>query len=207
MLFLLCSPDLTESTGRELTNISGPKRGTKYVSAEENRSIIIESAIELLEAEDQIHKISARKITENAGVDKMYVNRIFGNTDNLWVSVLEYLLVSRMASLTSSEIFSFSKLNQNVVLAFRIYIHVRNNPDLAADLQRMTTQILTLVGAQMQSEFGLTAKQAEGEAITGLLWLIGYLSISHIMPYSVEEVSGWMENRRKNFIERRKSDR
>ena len=182
---------------------SGPKRGTEYVSADESRSKIIGAAIELLESESQIHKISARKITEHAEVDKMYVNHFFGNTDNLWVSVLEHLLVSRMASLTSSEIFSFSKLNNNVLLAFRIYIHVRDNPDLASDLQRMTSQILALVGAQMQSEFGLTAKQAEGEAITGLLWLIGYLSISHIMPYSVEEVSGWMENRRKNFIKKK----
>jgi AcrR family transcriptional regulator len=184
---------------------SGPKRGTEYVSADESRSKIIGAAIGLLESESQIHKISARKITEHAEVDKMYVNHFFGNTDNLWVSVLEHLLVSRMASLTSSEIFSFSKLNNNVLLAFRIYIHVRDNPDLASDLQRMTSQILAIVGAQMQSEFGLTAKQAEGEAITGLLWLIGYLSISHIMPYSVEEVSGWMENRRKNFIKNKKS--
>jgi AcrR family transcriptional regulator len=182
---------------------SGPKRGTEYVSADESRSKIIRAAIEMLESESQIHKISARKITEHAEVDKMYVNHFFGNTDNLWVSVLEHLLVSRMASLTSSEIFSFSKLNNNVVLAFRIYIHVRDNPDLASDLQRMTSQILALVGAQMQSEFGLTAKQAEGEAITGLLWLIGYLSISHIMPYSVEEVSGWMDTRRKNFADKK----
>jgi len=57
----------------------------------------------------------------------------------------------------------------------------------------------------MQSEFGLTAKQAEGEAITGLLWLIGYLSIYHVMPYSVKEVSGWMENRRKHLIKNKKS--
>lgn len=182
---------------------SGPKRGTEYVSADESRSKIIRAAIEMLESESQIHKISARQITEHAEVDKMYVNHFFGNTDNLWVSVLEHLLVSRMASLTSSEIFSFSKLNNNVVLAFRIYIHVRDNPDLASDLQRMTSQILALVGAQMQSEFGLTAKQAEGEAITGLLWLIGYLSISHIMPYSVEEVSGWMDTRRKNFADKK----
>lgn len=130
----------------------------------------------------------------------MYVNHFFQNTDNLWISVLEHLLVSRMASLTSSEIFSFSKLNKNVVLAFRIYIHIRDNPDLAADLQRLITQILALVRTQMQSEYGLTAQQAEGEAITGLLWLIGYLSMSHVMPYSEEEVSGWMENRRKAFI-------
>ena len=182
---------------------SGPKRGTEYVSADESRSKIIRAAIEMLESESQIHKISARQITEHAEVDKMYVNHFFGNTDNLWVSVLEHLLVSRMASLTSSEIFSFSKLNNNVVLAFRIYIHVRDNPDLASDLQRMTSQILALVGAQLQSEFGLTAKQAEGEAITGLLWLIGYLSISHIMPYSVEEVSGWMDTRRKNFADKK----
>jgi len=184
---------------------SGPKRGTEYVSAEESRSKIIDAAIDLLNSESQIHKISARKITERAEVDKMYVNHFFGNTDNLWVAVLEHLLVSRMASLTSSEIFSFSKLNNNVVLAFRIYIHVRDNPDLASDLQRMTSQILALVGAQMQSEFGLTAKQAEGEAITGLLWLIGYLSIYHVMPYSVKEVSGWMENRRKHLIKNKKS--
>ena len=184
---------------------SGPSRGTQYVSAETTRSKIINSALVLLEADEEIHKISARRITEHAQVDKMYINHFFRNTDNLWVSVLEHLLVSRMASLTSSEIFSFSKLNHNVVLAFRIYIHVRDNPDLASDLQRMTSQILALVGAQMQSEFGLTAKQAEGEAITGLLWLIGYLSISHIMPYSVEEVSGWMENRRKHFIKNKKS--
>lgn len=184
---------------------SGPKRGTEYVSAEESRSKIIDAAIDLLDSESQIHKISARKITEHAEVDKMYVNHFFGNTDNLWVSVLEHLLVSRMASLTSSEIFSFSKLNNNVVLAFRIYIHVRDNPDLVSDLQRMTSQILALVGAQMQSEFGLTAKQAEGEAITGLLWLIGYLSIYHVMPYSVKEVSGWMENRRKHLIKNKKS--
>lgn len=188
-----------------MVTISGPKRGTEYVSAEESRSKIIDAAIDLLNSESQIHKISARKITEHAEVDKMYVNHFFGNTDNLWVSVLEHLLVSRMASLTSSEIFSFSKLNNNVVLAFRIYIHVRDNPDLVSDLQRMTSQILALVGAQMQSEFGLTAKQAEGEAITGLLWLIGYLSIYHVMPYSVKEVSGWMENRRKHLIKNKKS--
>lgn len=184
-----------------MTNVSGPKRGTRYVSAEENRSKIIESAIELLESEDQIHKISARKITQHAGVDKMYVNYFFQNTDNLWISVLEHLLVSRMVSLTSSEIFSFSKLNKNVVMAFRIFIHIRDNPDLAADLQRLIIQILALVGAQMQSEYGLTAQQAESEAITGLLWLIGYLSTAHVMPYSVDEVSSWMEKRRKNFIQ------
>lgn len=188
-----------------MVTISGPKRGTEYVSAEESRSKIIDAAIDLLNSESQIHKISARKITEHAEVDKMYVNHFFGNTDNLWVSVLEHLLVSRMASLTSSEIFSFSKLNNNVVLAFRIYIHVRDNPDLVSDLQRMTSQILALISTQMQSEFGLTAKQAEGEAITGLLWLIGYLSIYHVMPYSVKEVSGWMENRRKHLIKNKKS--
>ncbi|MEY3582148.1 MAG: hypothetical protein RLZ02_1101 [Actinomycetota bacterium] len=184
---------------------SGPKRGTEYVSAEESRSKIIDAAIDLLNSESQIHKISARKITEHAEVDKMYVNHFFGNTDNLWVAVLEHLLVSRMAALTAPEIFSFSKLNENVVLAFRIYIHVRDNPSLAEDLQRITTQILALISAQMQSEFGFTAKQAEAEAILGLLWLIGYLSIYHVMPYSVKEVSGWMENRRKHLIKNKKS--
>jgi hypothetical protein len=82
---------------------------------------------------------------------------------------------------------------------------VRDNPSLAEDLQRITTQILALISTQMQSEFGFTAKQAEAEAILGLLWLIGYLSIYHVMPYSVSEVSGWMEKRRKHLIKNKKS--
>jgi AcrR family transcriptional regulator len=182
---------------------SGPNRGTQYVSAETTRSKIINSALVLLEADEEIHKISARRITEHAQVDKMYINHFFGKLAKLWVNVLEHLLVDKMSSLTSSDIFAFSKLNNNVVLAFRIYIHVRNNAEVQPELKRMTYQVLQLVGSQLQSEFGLSAKQAEGEAITGLLWLIGYLSISHIMPYPVEEVSGWMDTRRKNFADKK----
>ncbi len=57
----------------------GPRAGSKYQSAEQIKLALIDATENLLSEGIVVASLSSRQITQRAGVDKMYVNRYFGD--------------------------------------------------------------------------------------------------------------------------------
>lgn len=143
--------------------------------------------------------LSARSVTDRAGVDKMYVNRFFGNLDHLLLAVVEHLLSVRMRSLISSDVFVTGAVDSNVIHAFRIFVFLANNEDMQPELHLLGQLVVDVYSAQMREEFGLNADEAVREAVVGLMWMVGYLSVGHLLALPPEEVVGWMNLRREQL--------
>lgn len=177
----------------------GPQPGSTYRSAEVIKDLLVTSTIRLLDEGVAVAHLSARSVTDRAGVDKMYVNRFFGNLDHLLLAVVEHLLSVRMRSLISSDVFVTGAVDSNVIHAFRIFVFLANNEDMQPELHLLGQLVVDVYSAQMREEFGLNADEAVREAVVGLMWMVGYLSVGHLLALPPEEVVGWMNLRREQL--------
>jgi AcrR family transcriptional regulator len=173
----------------------GPEVGTSYLSADENRSQLLEAALEIIASGVPVHLITAMSVTQRAKVDKMYVNRYFGTLDHLLLAVVEDLLSNRLTSLIGKSIFNVAKVNESVEFAFRIAIHLANNPEMETSLREFGVALVELHSRQLREEFSLDTPTSIVEARIGLLILVGYLTIGHLVPFSPNEVDKWIKTR------------
>lgn len=183
----------------------GPVTGTTYRSADETKRLLIDSVERLLHDGIPVGRITARAVTDGAGVDKMYVTRYFGGLDNLFLAVIEDLLAVRMRSMISSDVFvpgGDGRIDRSVEHAFSVYIHLAGNEVLTAQLEALAATVVAVYSAQMVAEFGLTPAEAEREAMIGLVWIVGYLTVGHLLPVQPHEVARWMGVRREQLRSR-----
>lgn len=182
----------------------GPQVGTSYLSADENRSQLLEAALEIIASGVPVHSITAMSVTQRAKVDKMYVNRYFGTLDHLLLAVVEDLVSNRLASLIGKSLFNVAKVNENVEFAFRIAIHLANNPEMESSLRDFGVALIELYSRQLQQEFSMDTSTAMTEARIGLLILVGYLTIGHLIPFSPNDVEKWIKARHTSLDQSKK---
>jgi len=180
----------------------GPRAGSNYQSAEQIKQALIDAVENLLSEEIPVSIITSRKVTERAGLDKMYVNRYFGDLDRLLLAVIQNLLATRMRSLISSDVFTLGRADANVVRAFEIYVHLARNQQLEPQLRELAVAVLAVYKGQLRESFGLDDAAAMREAVIGLVWLVGYLSVGHLLPIAPSEIDDLMANRRSQLGKR-----
>jgi AcrR family transcriptional regulator len=176
-----------------------PAVGFSNLTAEKIRTQLLAAALEIVESEVPVHQITAISVTQRAGVDKLYVNRYFGTLDQLLLAVVEDLVANRMASLIGSSIMSVATVNMNIVHAFRIAIHLANNPQMETPLREFGVTLINLYSHQLQEEFTMDASESMTEARIGLLILVGYLTVGHLLPLVPDDVQKWMSARRESL--------
>ena len=174
----------------------GPRAGSKYQSAEQIKQALIDAVENLLSEGIPVSIITSRKVTERAGLDKMYVNRYFGDLDALLLAVIQNLLATRMRSLISSDVFVLGRTDANVVRAFEIYSHIARDQQLEPQLRQLAASILAVYKGQLRESFGLDDAEAMRQAVIGLVWFVGYLSVGHLLPVAPTEIDDLMANRR-----------
>jgi len=150
----------------------------------------------------RVAKLTSRQVTERASLDKMYVSRFFGNLDGLLFAVLENLLAARMRSLISSDVFALGRPNTNVIRAFEIYSYLARDEELEPRLRQLAEVVIAVYKNQLSAEFGLEDKEAAREAVIGLVWLVGHLSVGHLMPMQPSELDSMMAGRRNQLRNR-----
>ena len=183
----------------------GPAVGTTYRTADQTKRLLLDAVEKLLDEGVPVGRITAREVTETAGVDKMYVRRFFGGLDLLLLSVIEDLLAVRLPSMISSDVFvpgGDGRINSAVEQAFAVYLHLAGNEVLTPQLESLARTVLEVYSGQLSREFGLDRPESEREAIVGLVWIVGYLSVGHLLPVSPNEVTRWMSSRREQFLRR-----
>lgn len=180
----------------------GPRAGSKYQSAEQIKLALIDATENLLSEGIVVASLSLRQITQRAGVDKMYVNRYFGDLDGLLLAVIQNLLATRMRSLISSDVFTLGRADATVIHAFEIYVHLARNQQLEPQLRQLAAAVLAVYKGQLREVFGLDDAAAMREAVIGLVWLVGYLSVGHLLPIAPSEIDDLMANRRSQLGKR-----
>ena len=184
----------------------GPRVGTTYRNADESKRLLVEAVQGLLAHGVPVAKITGKMATDEAGVDKMYIRRYFGSIDHLLLEALEDLLVRRMRSLISSDVFdpqAGGAIDSRAVHAFQLFSHLAPNKDLEPRLSAVGAAVISVFGGQLRGEFGLSEDVAKREAIVGLLLGVGYLSVGHLMPTSAPNVLDWLSTRREALRQRR----
>ncbi|NBN96968.1 MAG: hypothetical protein EBV41_04980 [Actinobacteria bacterium] len=184
----------------------GPRVGTTYKSAADIKRLLVEAVQGLLARGVPVSELTGKMVTEEAGVDKMYVRRFFGSLDLLLLAALEDLLVRRMRSLISSDLFdpmAGGAIDSRAGHAFQLFSHLAPNKDLQPRLAAVGTAVVSVFGQQLRGEFGLSEDVAKREAIVGLLLGVGYLSVGHLMPTSALNVLDWLSTRRESLRQRR----
>lgn len=177
----------------------GPATGTTYRSAEETKRLLIDSVERLLDEGVPVARITARAVTEAAGVDKMYVSRFFGGLHHLLLAVIEDLLAVRMKSMISSDVFvpgGDGRVDRPVEQAFALYVHLAGDDVLHPELRTLASVVVNVYAEQMRREFNLTPAESEREAMVGLVWIVGYLQVGHLLPVEPTAVAQWMSLRR-----------
>lgn len=177
----------------------GPEVGTVYKDAAEIKHLLIGATIDLLKSGVSVADITARSITSQANLDKMYVSRFFGNKDNLFLATVIELVGTRMSSLIGADIFDAAgsgQIDPQVALAFDLFTYLAKKPDLEPQLRGLAEAVLELYRLQIEKEFGLTGTLAERQAVLGLMALVGYLSVGHLIPVDNREIATWVEGRR-----------
>ncbi len=177
----------------------GPEVGTVYKDAAEIKHLLIGATIDLLKSGVSVADITARSITSQANLDKMYVSRFFGNKDNLFLATVIELVGTRMSSLIGADVFDAAgsgQIDPQVALAFDLFTYLAKKPDLEPQLRGLAETVLGLYRLQIEKEFGLTGTLAERQAVLGLMALVGYLSVGHLIPVDNREIATWVEGRR-----------
>ena len=177
----------------------GPASGTTYRSAEETKRLLVDSVERLLDDGVPVGHITARAVTETAGVDKMYVRRFFGGLENLLLAGIEDLLAVRMRSMISSDVFvpgGDGKVDRPVEQAFALYVHLAGDEVLRPQLRTLASVVVNVYADQMRREFNLSPAESEREAMVGLVWIVGYLQVGHLLPVEPTAVAEWMSLRR-----------
>lgn len=177
----------------------GPRVGTTYRNADESKRLLVEAVQGLLARGVPVSELTGKMVTDEAGVDKMYIRRFFGSLDHLLLDALEDLLLHRMRSLISSDVFdpqAGGTIDNRVVHAFQLFSHLAPNRLLQPRLAAVGDAVISAYSGQLRSEFGLAETVAQREAIVGLLWVVGFLSVGHLMPMAASEVLEWLSLRR-----------
>lgn len=171
----------------------GPTTGGTYKDADEIRALLIASTYELIESGHPVRSLTSRLVTQTAGLDKMYVNRFFKNLDGLLYAVLEDIFTKQTQTFFSLKAFVSENLNPLIVNAFQIYGHLAGVPVFEEKLSVLAEVLLNAISQQLQDTFGLEESVAVRESRIGLLMMVGFLSIGHLIPLRSEGVSRWAE--------------
>lgn len=171
----------------------GPTTGVAYKDADEIRAILIASTYELINSGHPVQSLTARLVTQTAGLDKMYVNRFFKNLDELLYAVLEDIFTKRTPTFVISNEFDPENLNPLIFNAFHIYGYLAGVPVFEEKLSVLAEVLLNDHSQQLQDTFGLEKSVAVRESRIGLMLMVGFLSVGHLMPLRSGDVSRWAE--------------
>ena len=171
----------------------GPTTGAAYKDADEIRALLIASTYELIKSGHPVQSLTARLVTQTAGLDKMYVNRFFKNLDELLYAVLEEIFTKQTQTFVISKAFDLEKLSPVIVNAFHIYGYLAGVPVFQEKLSVLAEVLLNALSQQLQDAFGLEKSVAVRESRIALMMMVGFLSVGHLMPLRSGDISRWAE--------------
>ena len=168
------------------------------VSKQETCTRMMRAVVELMDEGFPVNEISGFTVTEHCGVDKMYVNRYFQDLAGLFMATIEHLLVERMNSMISTDVFSTTtqKIDANVEKAFKIASHLSEKKDCQDRLTELGRVVSATYAKQLEEAFGLSPKRALLEAKIGLLFINGYLSLGTILELEPQVLNDILGQRR-----------
>lgn len=174
----------------------GPSNGVAYKDADEIRAILVATTCKLIGSGHPVQSLTARLVTQTAGLDKMYVNRFFKNLDELLYAVLEDIFTNQNPTLVMSKNFNFlQNLDPLLSISFHIYRYLAGVPVFEEKLSMLIDVVLNVYSQQLQDTYGLEESVAVRESRINLMLMVGFLSIGHLMPFRSQDVSRWAESR------------
>lgn len=175
------------------------------VSKVETCKKMMQAVCDLMDQGVPIGEISGIAITEHCSVDKMYVNRYFGDLAGLLMETIQYLLTEEMRSMISHDVFPVEGtfvVHSHIEKAFRLATYL-SGQELYADRLGQIGQVVSAVYAkQLQEKFGLEPSQALREAKLGIMFIAGYLSFGNALDLGQEAMQAFFDQRMKSLSKR-----
>ena len=172
------------------------------VSKIQTRLKMIQAVCDLMDKGVPVSEISGIAITEHCSVDKMYINRYFGDLAELFMSTIQHLLTVEMQSMTASDVFPVKGtfiVHPNVEKAFKLATHLSGQVAHADRLSQVGQTITAAYAKQLEVSFGLKASVALKEAKLGILLMAGYLMFGDAVKLDREEMQKFFDSRHKNW--------
>jgi hypothetical protein len=148
------------------------------VSKIRTRLKMIQAVCDLMDEGVSVSEISGIAITEHCSVDKMYINRYFGELAELFMATIQHLLTVEMQSMTARDVFPVKGtfvVHPHVEKAFKLATHLSGQVAYADRLSQVGQTITAAYAKQLEASFGLKASVALNEAKLGILLMAGYL--------------------------------
>ena len=172
------------------------------LSKEMTREKMIHAVYELVCQGRAVNSITGHAVTEYCSVDKMYVNRYFGDLPGLYLATIEHLLTVRMNSMISTEVFPLQgtmELDPNIEDAFKLASFLSGEQEHHERLTEIGRIISAVYAKQLVENFGVGESRAVQEAKFGLLFIAGFLSIGHLLELDSNGVQDFLDRRREEL--------
>jgi len=185
------------------TPVGDPQKRIEFgqmanVSKSETQLKMIQAVCHLMDQGVSVGEISGIAVTEYCSVDKMYVNRYFGDLPDLLMETIQYLLTEEMPSMLSSDVFpklgTFS-VNPHIEKAFKLATYLSGQEAFADRLVQLGEVVSGVYAKQLQDNFGLKPSHALSEAKFGIMLIAGYLSFGSALNLGQNEIQDFLNRR------------
>jgi len=168
------------------------------VSKSKTQLKMIQAVCHLMDQGVSVGEISGIAVTEYCSVDKMYVNRYFGDLPDLLMETIQYLLTEEMPSMLSNDVFpklgTFS-VNPHIEKAFKLATYLSGQEAFADRLAQLGAEVSGVYAKQLQDNFGLKPSHALSEAKFGIMLIAGYLSFGTALNLGQKEIQDFLNRR------------
>jgi len=164
----------------------------------ETRLKMIQAVCELMDQGISVSEISGIAVTEYCSVDKMYVNRYFGELPDLFMETIQYLLTEEMRSMISRDVFPVSgsfSVHPHIEKAFKLATFLSGQEAYADRLSQLGKVVSEVYAKQLQDNFGLLPSEALSEAKFGIMFIAGYLSFGGALNLGQKEMQDFFDHR------------
>jgi hypothetical protein len=168
------------------------------VSKIQTRLKMIQAVCDLMDKGVSVSEISGIAITEHCSVDKMYINRYFGDLAELFMSTIQHLLTVEMYSMISSDVFPVKGtfiVHPHIEKAFKLATFLSGQEAYADRLTELGHIVSAAYAKQLQDTFGLKSSQALFEAKLGIMFIAGYLSFGKALDLGPEAMQEFFDLR------------
>lgn len=172
------------------------------VSRVQTRLKMISAVCDLMDKGVPVSEISGIVITEHCFVDKMYVNRYFGDLAELFMATIEHLLTKEMKSMNASDVFPDKRtliVHPNVEKAFKLATYLSGQETHAERLSQVAQTVTSTYAKQLEDSFGLKTPVALKEAKLGIMLMVGYLLFGDAIGLEHEEMRKFFDARHQNW--------
>jgi hypothetical protein len=163
------------------------------------REKMILAVYELVWSGMAVSSISGHAVTEYCSVDKMYVNRYFGDLPGLYLATIEYLLTVRMNSMISTDVFPMEgemNLDPNIEVAFKLATFMSGQQEHKERLTQIGRIVTAVYAKQLERNFDVDESRAIQEAKFGIMFIAGFLSIGNVLELDSRVLHDFLDRRR-----------